>query len=143
MSGLAYVKNPLTAAHCRTLDQVLLSYPQLKATFQALERCGMDCSQYLAQLEYQYGVCVNTRREFNPLAVPLDTLMAMAPQGPIKMGDAQCNSLDSVIQAYPSLEATILAIGRCGADCSILLDQIKAQHNVCGDLKREFNPLAA
>lgn len=138
----ASVLNPLTEAHCKSLDEVLITYPSLKATFEALSRCGMDCSEHLAQLEWQYGVCVSTRKEFNPLAVPLDTVLSMAPQGVRPLTSAQCSSLDSVIQQYPHVRATFEALQRCGHECDAYLTQLEAQYGICTSLKQEFNPMA-
>lgn len=60
--------NPLTTAHCRTIDEVLASIPALKATIEAFERCGMDCAAQKDALLGQYNVCTAIKREFNPLA---------------------------------------------------------------------------
>lgn len=63
-----YVVNPLTDAHCKDLDRIIQDYPALKATLDALERCGMNCEQRREALQTQFDIASKIKREFNPLA---------------------------------------------------------------------------
>jgi len=62
------ILNPLTEAHCRDLDAVIQQYPHLRDTLDALERCGLQCSEQKQMLEAQYQICSAIKREFNPLS---------------------------------------------------------------------------
>lgn len=62
------ILNPLTEAHCKDLDSVIQTYPHLKDTLMALQRCGPQCEEQLRTLEAQYEICSSIKREFNPLA---------------------------------------------------------------------------
>lgn len=68
MSVPPTIINPLTNKQCDDVDCVLQSIPHIRATIEAAERCGMDCSSEKERVTAQETFARAIKREFNPLA---------------------------------------------------------------------------
>src|SRR5215472_13162868 len=56
--------------------------------------------------------------------------------------EAHCNDLDYVLQRYPGFKAVLEALQRCGLPCAEQLAALETAYNICGAVRKEFNPMA-
>lgn len=62
------ILNPLTAQHCSDMDTVLGICPHIRDTLNAMQECGLDCTEQLQTLDAQQEIASKIKQKFNPLS---------------------------------------------------------------------------